>query len=446
MSLSLPPPRRRALAAAALPLALLASGCAYLEGGTNQAADPGSADCAPFREWQDIGGEVEIYASIRDEEGEATQAAWADFESCTGIDIAYEGSGEFEAQIQVKVDGGNAPDIAIFPQPGLLARFVESGDALALPAPVRERAEEGYSEDWLGYVTHGGELYGTPFGANVKSIVWYSPRFFAAEGYEVPETWDAMVELSDRMVDDGFTPWCAGIESGEATGWPVTDWLENAVLREHGPEVYDQWVAHEIPFDDPRIVDSLDRVGDILRNPEYVGDVQSIATTSQQDAGLPILDEECGMYLIGSFYSSNWPEGTDISEDGDVFTFNLPAIDEEVGTPVLGGGEFAAAFADRPEVVAVQEYLASADYADRRARAGSWFSAHRELDLEALHNPHDRFGAELLREPGTDFRWDGGDSMPAAVGSGTFWRGMTNWINGDGTGEVLAYVEQSWPS
>src|SRR5690606_16186453 len=317
-----PPTPIRRLAAVGLPLVLLAGGCAYLAGEEGGGADPGSAACEPYAEWQDIGGTVEIYGSIRDEEGERLEEAWSEFSDCTGIEIAYEGSGEFEAQIQVKVDGGNAPDIGIFPQPGLLARFVESGDALPLPEGARERAEQGWTEDWLSYVEHDGELYGTPQGANVKSLVWYSPEDFAEHGYEIPRTWDEMIELSDAMAEDGIKPWCAGMESGEATGWPATDCLEHAALREHGPAAYHQGIEREIPFDDPEIVGALDRVDGILRNPDYVngghGDVKSIATTSQQDAGLPVYEGECGQYMMGSFYAANWPEETDISEDGDI--------------------------------------------------------------------------------------------------------------------------------
>ncbi|GAA3753485.1 alpha-glucoside transport system substrate-binding protein [Spinactinospora alkalitolerans] len=443
-------PRSRITVAASLPLILLAGGCSYLSG-DSQAADPESADCEDFQEWQGHEGtSVEVYASIRDEEGERMQRAWADFASCTGIDIQYEGSGEFEAQVQVKVDGGNAPDLAFFPQPGLLERFAESGDALPAPEGVQEKAEAGWSEDWLNYATVGDELYGTPLGANVKSFVWYSPGFFSDNGYEVPQTWDELIELSDAMADDGVKPWCAGIESGDATGWPATDWVENVMLRQNGPEVYDQWVEHEIPFDDDQVADAMERVDGILRNPDYVngghGEVQSIVTTSFQDAGLPILDDECGMYLMGSFYAAQWPEGTTVAEDGDAFAFNLPPINPDFGTPVMGGGEFVGAFADRPEVVAVQEYLATADYADRRAAEGAWFSAHQDLDLDTLESPTDRLGAEILRDSETVFRFDGSDNMPAAVGAGTFWRGMTNWINGDETAETLSYIEDSWPS
>ncbi|TDQ46593.1 ABC transporter substrate-binding protein [Actinorugispora endophytica] len=443
-------PHPRATVAASLSLVFLTGGCAYLEGGGSQSADPDSPECEAFSQWQGNEGTVSVYASIRDEEAERMERSWQQFADCTGIDIQYEGSGEFEAQVQVKVDGGNAPDIALFPQPGLLARFIDAGDAVPAPDSVRTLAEEGWSEDWLNYATVDGELYGTPLGANFKSFVWYSPTYFSENGHEVPQTWDEMIALSDAIAADGVKPWCAGIESGDATGWPATDWIENVILREQGPDVYDQWVGHEIPFNDPQITEAFDRADEILRNEDYVngghGNVQTIGTTSFQDAGMPILDDECGMYLMGSFYAAQWPEGTTVGEDGDVFAFNLPPVDPEEGTPVMGGGEFVGAFADRPEVVAVREYLATAEYANSRAAEGAWFSAHQGLDLDGLEAPTDRLGAEILRDPETVFRFDGSDLMPAAVGAGTFWRGMTNWINGEETDVTLDYIEDSWPS
>lgn len=444
-------PDPRVTIAATLSLVLLTGGCAYLSGGGGSAgADPDSPECEPYKQWQDIGGTVSIYASIRDVEAERLERAWQKFVDCTGIKIQYEGSGEFEPQVQVKVDGGNAPDIAFFPQPGLLERFAKSGDLVAAPESVQKLAEEGWSEDWLDYATFDGELYGTPLGANFKSFVWYSPTFFSENGYEVPQTWDELIELSDTIADDGVKPWCVGFESGDATGWPGSDWIENVVLRENGPDVYDQWVNHDIPFNDSKIADAFDRANTILRNPDYVnggfGKVQSIAITSFQEGGLPILDGQCAMYLMGSFYAAQWPEGTEVAEDGDVYAFNLPPINPDQGTLVMGGGEFVGAFSDRPEVVAVREYLATAEFANSRAAEGAWFSAHKGLDLDLLEVPTDRLGAEILRDPETVFRFDGSDLMPAEVGAGTFWRGMVNWINGEDTDATLDYIENSWSS
>jgi alpha-glucoside transport system substrate-binding protein len=228
------------------------------------------------------------------------------------------------------------------------------------------------------------------------------------------------------------------------------------MLRENGPEVYDQWVSHAIPFNDPRVVKALDRVGSILKNPQYVngglGDVASIATTTFQDAGLPLLDGTCYLHRQANFYAANWPEGTDISENGDVYAFELPPINPATPQTILVGAEFVAAFSDRPEVQAFQAYLSSPEWANEKAKAGSalgqsgWVSANTGFDPANLSSPIDRLSAEILQDEGNTFRFDGSDLMPAAVGAATFWRGMTDWITGRSTADALTYIEQSWPA
>lgn len=309
-------------------------------------------------------------------------------------------------------------------------------------------AEQNYSADWLKYSTVNGQLYGAPLGSNVKSFVWYSPKTFKEKGWTVPTTWDDMIKLSDQIAASGTKPWCAGIESGDATGWPATDWIEDVLLRTGGPDVYDKWTTHEIPFNDPQVADALNRAGSILKNEKYVnggfGGVKSIATTSFQEGGTPITAGKCALHRQASFYANQWPEGTKVAEDGDVFAFYFPAIDPSKGKPVLGGGEFVAAFADRPEVQAVQTYLASGEYANSRAKIGDWVSANKKLDLNNVPNPVDKLSVGILQDEKTVFRFDGSDLMPAAVGAGTFWKGMVAWINGKDTTAVLNDIEGSW--
>ncbi|MGL5810922.1 MAG: extracellular solute-binding protein, partial [Nocardioides sp.] len=269
---------------------------------------------------------------------------------------------------------------------------------------------------------------------------------------EIPETWDELLALSDKMAADGVKPWCAGIGSGDATGWPTTDWLEDVMLRTVGPEVYDQWVDHEIPFNDPRVVVALDMVGDILKNESYVnggiGDAESIAITDFNAAGLPILQGKCGMHRQDGDYAANWGDGVEIAEGGDVFAFYLPKVGDEFGAPVLGGGEFVAAFDDRPAVQAFQTYLSSDVWANEKAKAtpnGGWVSANEGLDIDNLVSPIDRLSARILRDPETVFRFDGSDQMPGAVGAGSFWKEMTAWITGQSSQDALDNVEESWP-
>ncbi len=452
--------RRAAALSGVVAVALTATACGSSDSGDSGGGSDGttsSIDCAPYTAFGDLKGKsVSIYTSITAPEDQSQIDSYKPFEDCTGITVKYEGSKEFEAQLPVRVKGGNAPDLAIIPQPGLLQTMVATGKVIAAPPETAANVDKWFGTDWKAYGTVDGTFYAAPLGANVKSFVWYSPSAFADKGYTVPKTWDEMMTLTAKIAadnNDGTTkPWCAGIESGNATGWPATDWMEDAMLRFAGAETYDKWVKHEIPFNDPSVQEAMAKIGAILKDDKYVngglGNVKTIASTSFQDAGLPILDGTCYMHRQASFYAANWPEGTKVAEDGDIWAFYFPAktADEH---PVLGGGEFVAAFADRPEVKAFQTFLSSDTWANLKADttpdAGGWLSANKGLDITKLKTPIDKLSAEQLQDPNAVFRFDGSDLMPGAVGSGTFWKGMTDWITGKSDKEVLDYIEQSWP-
>ena len=444
-------------------LGLAACGGSSGDGGGSTSAGgkapgDGKAECAGLEsvmKYGDLSGKsVKVYTSIVAPEDVTQKDSYKLFTTCTGADVSYEGSKEFEAQLVVRVKSGNPPDIAYIPQPGLLRTLVtDTGKVKEAPDSVVAETEKWWGPEWKDYGTVDGKFYAAPLGANVKSFVWYSPKMFSDMGITVPTTWDEMLAASDKVAASGTKPWCAGIGSGEATGWPATDWLEDVMLRENGPDVYDQWVNHEIPFDDPKVAAALDRVGNILKNPKYVnggiGDVKSIATTTFQDGGLPIVKGECAMHRQASFYANFWPEGTNVAEDGDVYAFYLPTTSDQYGKPVLGGGEFTAAFSDKPEVQAFQTYLATDVWANEKAKAtpsGGWVSANKGLDANNLTSPIDKLSAETLQDPEAVFRFDGSDLMPGAVGAGSFWKEMTAWITGKSTGDALSSIEKSWPS
>ncbi|GAA2721470.1 ABC transporter substrate-binding protein [Cellulomonas aerilata] len=458
--------RRSAAIASGLGLALALAACSGPPGSEEGAGAAGGGEAAEgcedyqqFIEMGDLDGtEVEVYTTITGDEAEAQEASYEEYERCTGSEISYEASDEFEAQIAVRIQSGSAPDIAYIPQPGLLQRLVNDFPDAIQPASeeVSEKVDEFFTEEWREYGTVNGELYGSPLGANAKSFVWYSPAMFEEAGYEIPQTWDDLIALSDQIVADhpDTKPWCAGIASGDATGWPATDWLEDVVLRTAGTEVYDQWFAHEIPFNDPQIVSALEATGEILRNPDYVngglGDVSSIANTAWDAGGFPILEGQCWMHRAANFYGVNWQqvrEDVEIGEDGDVFAFYLPSASEE--KPLLGGGEFVVSFEDRPEVNAFHTYLASDVWANDKAEVSNagWVSANSGLDPELLQSPIDRLSNELLASDEYTFRFDASDLMPGPVGAGSFWEGMTNWLSNPSAteDEVLTFIEGSWP-
>ena len=431
--------------AGALGVALTLAACGGDDGESGETA----AGCEAYASYGTFdGAAVNVYSSIRDVEQQRFEESFAKFEECTGIDIAWEGSGEFEAQLQVRVDGGNAPDIATIPQPGLLKTLVDKGAVKASTDKIKQAATANYPADWLKYGTIDGTLYAPPLGANVKSFVWYSPKMFTDNGWKVPTTWAELLTLSDTIAAKGIKPWCAGIESGDATGWPATDWLEDIMLRTGGPEKYDQWVNHEIPFNDPSVVTALDEAGKILKNPKYVnggyGDVKSIAATAFQEGGLPILDGKCALHRQASFYANQWPEGTKVGEDGDVYAFYFPSADP-ASKPVLGGGEFLAAFNEKPETEAVVSLFLSPEWVNEKAKLGDWLTVNKELDVANVKNPIDKLSVEILQDPNAVLRFDGSDLMPGAVGAGSLWKAMVDWITGKSTTDVLNQVEASWP-
>ncbi len=402
------------------------------------------------------GTSVTLFTSVLPPEQQRYEDAWKPFEDCTGIDIVYEGSDQFEAQLPTRIAGGNAPDLAWIPQPGLLAKLVQAGGPVPAPQSVADNVDKYFNPAWKSYGTVDGTFYAAPNSSNMKSFVWYSPKVFAEKGYTVPTTWDELFALSDQMVKDGVKPWCGGIESGGATGWPATDWLEQVVLRQSGGDVYDQWVAHTVKFDSPEITKAMDTLAGWMKNADYVnagfGNVQTIATTAFQDAGKPILDGKCGMLQQASFYAAQWESfkpGAVVAEDGDVFAFFLPQIDEAVApNPVVGGGEFTTAFSDRPEVQAVQTYLSSAEYATARAaQPGGWVSANSGVPLDTYTDAIAALSAKYLTDPTGVFRFDASDLMPAAVGAGAEWTQMTAWFAEDKpTQAVLQAIDAAWPA
>jgi alpha-glucoside transport system substrate-binding protein len=396
------------------------------------------------------GKEVHIFSPVRDS---ATDKAatrlrdgFAPLEKCTGMKVVYDGTDQFETEIKVKMAGGNPPDVIDFPQPGGLNDLITKGSVKAFPDTLAKAVTTENLDGWPQLATVGGKVYGVPGRANVKSLIWYSPAMFKEKGYELPKTFEDVKTLSDKIVADGGTPWCVGIESGVATGWAITDWFEDFMMRINGPEVYDQWVQHKIPFNDPKVKAVADAVASYVKNPKYIGSdnaVKAIASTKFQEGGFPILEKKCFMHKQASFYSTIWAKGTKIGPDGDVnfAYFPSPAGGKKY---MLGGGDLVGAGTDKPETFAVLAYMNGGQYQTDIVAAGeAGLSTRKDFDTSAIKDPVQKGFADLLK--GSDiFRFDGADMMPAAVGSGSFWKEATAWILGGSTDDMLNNIEKSW--
>jgi alpha-glucoside transport system substrate-binding protein len=297
-----------------------------------------------------------------------------------------------------------------------------------------------------------GVQSGVPNKSDLKSLVWYVPSTFAEFGYEVPTTLDDFYALVDQAIADGNTPLCVGIESGPATGWPFTDWTEELILRNEGIDYYNQWVNHEIPFNDAPVVEAMQTIADLWATEGAVfASGGSIAATPFSDNANPLVEGNCLMHRQASFFASFFPTGTVYGEEeGNVSTFYFPSNE---GAPVLVAGTSAGAFRDAPEVWAVMQYLGSPEFADTRQAAqtelaggtgaSGFLSANLNAD-ESLYSDIEQQFLEVLRT-GSPAGFDGSDQMPPEIGSGTFWQEATALVNGEQDAQAAAdAIEEDW--
>lgn len=391
------------------------------------------------------GTTVTMFGPFTDEDQVKFENSIADFEEQTGIDIQYEGSKEFEATVSIRVEGGNPPDIADFPQPGLLETFAAQGQPIDVSTFLDTAyLEEQYNPSWLDMATMAGPdgdyMAGIWNRSNAKSLVWYPKQEFEDAGYTVPETWDEMMELTEQIAADGDPAWTIGIESGAATGWPATDWIEDIMLRTTSPENYDKWVKGELPFTSPEVRNAFEIMSDLWFNEEYVlGGRNAIVTTSFGDAPRPMFDNppSAWMHRQGSFITSFFPENTEAGTDYD--WFYLPPINEEYGKPVLVAGDIYAMFNDRPEVRAVMQFFTTGESIKSWVQSGGVIAPMNDASLDWYTSDVERRMAELVQNADT-LRFDGSDLMPGSVGAGTFWKGITDYVSG--TAELDKVLEE----
>ncbi len=387
------------------------------------------------------GGVVNVLGTWGGDELSAFQEVVFPFTEETGIGMAFEGTRDLAAVLTTRVEAGNPPDLAVLPNPGQMQEFARRNELVAIDSFLdTEQLRDDYAQVWLDLASHEDNLYGLFYKASVKSLVWYVPDNFAANGYEIPQTWDEMIALSDQIVADGGTPWCLGIESAAASGWPATDWVEDIMLRTAGPEVYDQWVNHEIPWTSDPVREAVSLFGQIARTEDYVvGGAAGVNAINFGDSPADLFRDPPGCYMHrqASFITDFFPEEV-TAEEYDFFPF--PQIDPEYGAPMLGGADLIVMFNDTPEARQLLEYLVTPEAQEIWAERGGFLSPNKRVNPEVYPNDITRRQAELLVETEI-FRFDASDLMPAAVGSGAFWSGMVDYVAGDDLDEVLQDVE-----
>ena len=391
------------------------------------------------------GETVSVIATWGGDEQESFMAMVEPWEEETGATVEYEGTRDLNAVLTTRVEGGNPPDVAGLPGPAVLQQFAQDGELVDLSTFMdMDQLTEAYDQSWLDLASHDGGLYGLFTKVAVKSLVWYSPPEFEEAGYETPESWDEMIALSDQMVEDGTTPWCIGLESGAASGWPGTDWIEDIMLRTAGPETYDQWRKHEIPWTDPAVKNAWETWGTIVTNEEYLnGGTTGVLATNFGESPYAMFEDPPSCYMhrqatfIQGFITDQFP---DLEAQQDYNYFGFPPIDEEYGTPVLSAGDLFGVFNDTPAARSLVKWLASAEAQEIWAKRGGFISPNKNVDPEIYPNPLIGQAAELLTTADV-VRFDASDLMPAAVND-AFWAGVLDYVeNPDNLDQILEDIE-----
>jgi len=402
----------------------------------------------------DLKGEtLSIFGPWRGEDEALVRSVLEYFSEATGATINYASSENYEQQIVIDTQAGSPPNIAILPQPGLIQDLASKGLLIPLDDSTASFVKDNYGagQSWVDLGTYKdkdgtAKYFAFPYKADLKSLVWYVPENFEESGYEVPKTWEDMMKLSDQIVADGGVPWCIGLGSGGATGWPATDWVEDIMLRTQSPETYDKWTRNEIPFNDPAVVGALDIFAKIATNPKYVdGGVAAVAATDFRDSpkGLFTVPPKCYLHRQASFISSFFPEGTKLGEGADFFY--LPAMDAhaDLGKPVLGGGTLVTITKDSKAARAFIEFLKMPLAHEIWMAQSGFLTPLKTVKPEAYANDALRRQGDILVNA-TTFRFDGSDLMPGKIGAGSFWTGMIDLVGGKSPEDVATDIQKSW--
>ncbi|MFB8179816.1 ABC transporter substrate-binding protein [Streptomyces sp. NPDC055966] len=348
------------------------------------------------------------------------------FTAKTGAKTQFVSTGDnVSTVVGSKIEGGNAPDVVMVPQVGVLQQFAKKGWLKPLSPTARQTITADYAPVWQNYGSVGGTLYGLYFKAAHKSTVWYSPGALAQAGVKPPRTYDEMLKDGHTISDSGLAAFAVGGEDG----WTLTDWFENVYLSQAGPRKYDALATHQLKWTDPSVVRALTTLGTLFKDKQLVAGGQKEALNTDFPGSVEKVfgpKPEAGMVYEGDFVAGVAHDqfGKSIGKDADFFPF--PAVDGGTA-PVVSGGDAAVVLKDAKNATAgmkLLEYLATPEAAAVWAKAGGFLSPNRKLDPASYADDVTRATAKSLVGAGDSVRFDMSDQAPAAFG-GT--KGAGEW-------------------
>jgi alpha-glucoside transport system substrate-binding protein len=362
---------------------------------------------------EDVSGNISILALWTAGEQESFQAVIDGFnEQYPNVKVTYRSAPDVRPVLSTAIEGGNPPDLAAVPNPGLMRDFQARG-ALKPIEFARDTVEENYSESWVELASVEDELYGVFFKGANKSTIWYNVHAFEEAGIEPPETWDDLLAAAETLKGAGIPAYSIG----GSDGWVLTDLFENIYLRTAGPEKYDQLTTHEIPWTDASVTEALTEMAKILSDTEnIVGGTSGALQTGFADSVNPLGADPPGaaMVIEGDFVAGVIGDQTQAQAGTDFDFFDFPSINDSPKM-VMGGGDMVIMFKDNPASQAFLEYLATPEAPTIWVERGGFSSPNKSVEDDAYPDEILRRSAVALAEAET-FRFDLSDLLPSAFG------------------------------
>ncbi len=389
------------------------------------------------------GASVSIMGPWSGEEQDTFMSIIAPVVEACNLDVSYEGTRDMNTLLPTRVDGGAPPDLADLSNPGAIATYADNLIALDGLGVNADNYVQGWKD--LGS-TADGTWVGLPVKTDIKSLVWYSPVAFDAAGYTVPTTWDEFTALMDQMVADGGpAPLAMGFESGGATGWTATDFVQDLMIRTQGADFTNGLGTGATKWTDPGVADTWNMYVDLVNN-YGAGGADGALTTSFSDAILQPFNDPPDAWMVkqSGFAGSATiaPNFPDFVYGQDFAFFVLPTMDGNP-VPMQVGGDFMVAFNDTPAVHALISYLSSADGANSWAAAGFDLTPNSAVDAMSYTDPISSDKAAALGDA-PDVSYDVGDLQPGGAGQAEF-DGITAVVGGSQTVEdALAAIQKAY--
>jgi alpha-glucoside transport system substrate-binding protein len=365
-------------------------------------------------------GTITIFSLWGGSEQEAFQKVLDQFTKDTGIETKYESARDFLPVIRTRLAADNPPDVAIIPRPGVVAELARDDALISLEdlGLDPEAINQNYSDTWTSLATVDETVYGVVAKANSKSTIWYKPNSFQENGFEIPTTWEQLLDITRQYKEKGMTPWAVGAQ-GRDNSWTLTDWFENIYARQAGPDNYTKLFNGDLPFNDQTVKDALNEMVKVINDQYVAGGIDTALGIGFVDGIGRVFSKNpvAEMYMEGGFVGgiALGEVNPDLKVGEEIDFFPWPEINPEHGSPLVGGGDVASAFVNNEDNAKLIEYLSTPDAGKIWVSTGAIASPNEGVTDADYPNPLVTKEAEQLKEAET-FLFDGSDLLPGTLG------------------------------